>query len=136
MYKSRFESYPIHKSLTTLTLFTRVENPLTFYSRRVLHLYTQKRRIMDNAKIYKIRAELNAYGIPTKSITLLKGILTNPGISTTDLGVITGISKQAVSKHLIPLEKNNVLTNSHPHPLYKAWSITDNKVEELLKRLP
>lgn len=91
---------------------------------------------MDTAKIYKIRAELKRLGIPTKSIPLLKGILANPGISTTDLGSLTGISKQATSKHLIPLEANGTLTTSHPHPLYKAWDIADNKVKELLTQLP
>lgn len=90
---------------------------------------------MDNSQIYRIRAELKQFGVPTKSITILKAILLNPGITNTELGGQTNMTKQAVSKHVNPLEQKGIIGNTHPHPLWKAWRITNDDVRALVSEM-
>jgi DNA-binding MarR family transcriptional regulator len=90
---------------------------------------------MNTIELYKIRAELTQLGVPTKSIPLLQAINKTPGITTTELGALTGMSKQAASKHVRPLEETGILTTNHPHPLYKSWDIADTRVRELISQI-
>jgi DNA-binding MarR family transcriptional regulator len=90
---------------------------------------------MNKKQQYRLRAELKTLGVPSKSIKVLKVIHEQPGLTTTALGEVLGITKQAVSLHMIPLESSGVIANNHPHPLYKAWSIANPRVEELLTEL-
>jgi DNA-binding MarR family transcriptional regulator len=90
---------------------------------------------MDINRIYQIRAELKALGVPTKSINTLKEIYRRPGLTNTELGEATSMTKPAVSKHVNPLEQKGVIGNSHPHPLWKAWEITNEDAKRLIKEL-
>lgn len=87
---------------------------------------------MKPADILKLRAELKSLGVPTKSIQILKAIYTRPGITNTELGAATNMTKQAASKHVNPLEAKGIIGNSHPHPLWKAWDITDVEVKRII----
>jgi DNA-binding MarR family transcriptional regulator len=87
---------------------------------------------MTPQETLRIRAELKTLGVPTKSITTLKAIYSNPGMTNTELGAATNMTKPAVSKHVNPLEAKGIIGNSHPHPLWKAWEIKNDKVKNLI----
>jgi DNA-binding MarR family transcriptional regulator len=83
----------------------------------------------------RIRANLRALGVPAKSIQMLKVMYERPGLTNTELGAATNMTKQAVSKHVNPLETKGIIGNTHPHPLWKAWEIRDEEVKNLIARL-
>ena len=90
----------------------------------------------STTQIYSIRTKLRKHGITTKQIPFLKVIAENDGITTLEIAQHFNITKQAISKQAIPLEKKGIISNTHPHPLWKAWTITDDTIRQLLTKHP
>jgi DNA-binding MarR family transcriptional regulator len=92
-------------------------------------------KAMTAEEILTIRRALKGYGVPTKSIAILKAIIINPGITNTELGAATSMTKQAVSKHVNPLEAKGIIGNSHTTPYWKQWEVTNPEVKNLVTLL-
>lgn len=90
---------------------------------------------MDKKQTLQLRTQLRAYGIPTKSIKALIIIQQNPGITNSELASWLGITKQAVTKHVKPLEAAKVIQNDHPHPLWKSWTVSNPEVTQILTNI-